>query len=70
MIDAYRAREGGDPGVQLALVGSMAHDDPEGWDFYNQTVAYAGEDPDIYVLSNLNNVGSVEVNASRSLARR
>ena len=36
---------------------------PEGWDFYNQTVAYAGEDPDIFVLSNLNNVGSVEVNA-------
>ena len=25
------------PDVQLALVGSMAHDDPEGWDFYNQT---------------------------------
>jgi trehalose synthase len=41
----------------------MAHDDPEGWDFYNQTVAYAAGDPDIYILSNLNNVGSVEVNA-------
>src|SRR5258705_7958408 len=53
------------PGVQLALVGSMAHDDPEGWDYYNQTVAYAGGDPDIYILSNLNNVGSVEVNAFR-----
>src|SRR5207237_4914402 len=51
------------PEVQLALVGSMAHDDPEGWDFYNQTVSYAGGDPDIYILSNLNNVGSVEVNA-------
>ena len=49
--------------VQLALVGSMAHDDPEGWDFYNQTVASAGGDPDIFILSNLNNVGSVEVNA-------
>jgi trehalose synthase len=41
----------------------MAHDDPEGWDFYNQTVSYASGDPDIYILSNLNNVGSVEVNA-------
>ena len=51
------------PDVQLALVGSMAHDDPEGWDYYNQTVAYADGDPDIYILSNLNNVGSVEVNA-------
>src|SRR5205085_2092205 len=51
------------PEVQLALVGSMAHDDPEGWDYYNQTVAYAEGDPDVYILSNLNNVGSVEVNA-------
>jgi trehalose synthase len=63
VIDAYRLVKQVHPGVQLALVGSMAHDDPEGWDFYNQTVAYAGEDPDIFVLSNLNNVGSVEVNA-------
>jgi trehalose synthase len=63
VIDAYREVKKDFPAVQLALVGSMAHDDPEGWDFYNQTVSYAGGDPDIYILSNLNNVGSVEVNA-------
>jgi trehalose synthase len=63
VIDAYRGVKQEVPEVQLALVGSMAHDDPEGWDFYNQTVAYASGDPDIYILSNLNNVGSVEVNA-------
>src|SRR5437868_7576752 len=63
VIDAYRLVKERFPDVQLALVGSMAHDDPEGWDFYNQTVAYASGDPDIYILSNLNNVGSVEVNA-------
>ncbi len=63
VIDAYRAVKSELPEVQLALVGSMAHDDPEGWDFYNQTVAYAGGDPDVYVLSNLNNIGAVEVNA-------
>jgi trehalose synthase len=63
VIDAYRAVQAKRPEVQLALVGSMAHDDPEGWDFYNQTVAYADGDSDIYILSNLNNVGSVEVNA-------
>jgi len=44
-------------------VGSMAHDDPEGWDYYNRTVHAADGDPDIFILSNLNNVGSVEVNA-------
>jgi trehalose synthase len=63
VIDAYRIVKREWPDVQLALVGSMAHDDPEGWDFYNRTVEYAGGDPDIFILSNLNNVGSVEVNA-------
>src|SRR5438093_4026903 len=63
VIDAYREVKSEFPEVQLALVGSMAHDDPEGWDFYNQTVAYAEGDPDIYILSNLNNIGGVEVNA-------
>ncbi|MFN2470853.1 MAG: glycosyltransferase [Gaiellaceae bacterium] len=63
VIDAYRDVKRTHPDVQLALVGSMAHDDPEGWEFYNQTVTYAAGDPDIFILSNLNNVGSVEVNA-------
>jgi trehalose synthase len=63
VIDAYREVKKVFPEVQLALVGSMAHDDPEGWEYYNQTVGYADGDPDIYILSNLNNVGSVEVNA-------
>src|ERR1044072_5078483 len=63
VIDAYREVKATHADVQLALVGSMAHDDPEGWEFYNQTVTYAAGDPDIFILSNLNNVGSVEVNA-------
>ena len=63
VIDAYRAVKERHPDVQLALVGSMAHDDPEGWDYYNRTVAYAADDPDIFILSNMNNVGAVEVNA-------
>jgi trehalose synthase len=63
VIDAYRIVKAEYPEVQLALVGSMAHDDPEGWDYYNRTVTYAGGDPDVYILSNLNNIGSVEVNA-------
>ncbi len=63
VIDAYRLVKAEYPEVQLALVGSMAHDDPEGWDYYNRTVTYADGDPDVYILSNLNNIGSVEVNA-------
>ena len=63
VIDAYRAVKERFPDVQLALVGSMAHDDPEGWLLYNETVLYAGGDRDIYILSNLNSIGAVEVNA-------
>ena len=63
VIDAYRLVKERFPEIQLALVGSMAHDDPEGWDFYNQTVEHADGDPDVFILSNLNNVGAIEVNA-------
>ena len=63
VIEAWRIVREEHPGLQLALVGSMAHDDPEGWDYYNRTVEAAAGDPDVYILSNLNNVGSVEVNA-------
>jgi trehalose synthase len=66
VIDAYRIVKAQNPDVQLALVGSMATDDPEGWDYFNATVAHADGDPDIYILNNLNNVGAIEVNAFQS----
>jgi trehalose synthase len=69
VIDAYRIAKAERPDVQLALVGSMASDDPEGWDFYNSTLAHADGDPDIHILNNFNNVGSIEVNAFQSLAQ-
>jgi trehalose synthase len=68
VIDAYRAVKEKKPEVQLALVGSMATDDPEGWEFFNATMAYADSDPDIFILNNLNQVGSIEVNAFQSQA--
>jgi trehalose synthase len=66
VIDAYRIVKEQMSEVQLALVGSMATDDPEGWDFFNATVAHADGDPDIHILNNLNNVGAIEVNAFQS----
>jgi trehalose synthase len=66
VIDAYRLVKDEFPQVQLALVGSMASDDPEGWDYFNETVAHAAGDPDIHILNNFNNVGSIEVNAFQS----
>src|SRR3712207_360198 len=68
VIDAYRLVKEGCPEVQLALVGSMASDDPEGWDYFNATIAHADGDPDIHILNNFNNVGSIEVNAFQSHA--
>ena len=68
VIDAWRSVREEVPDVQLALVGSMATDDPEGWDFFNRTMAHADGDPDIKILSNLNNVGAIEVNAFQSQA--
>jgi len=63
VIDVYRAAKKEFPDVQLALVGSMAHDDPEGMEYYQRTQDYANGDPDIHLLSNLDGVGNVEVNA-------
>jgi trehalose synthase len=68
VIDAYRLVKEEVPEAQLALVGSMASDDPEGWDFYNATVAHADGDPDVHILNNFNNVGAIEVNAFQSQA--
>ena len=68
VIDAYRIVKDARPDVQLALVGSMASDDPEGWDFFNATIAHADGDPDIHILNNFNNVGAIEVNAFQSQA--
>ncbi len=68
VIDAYRLVKQEMPDVQLALIGSMATDDPEGWEFFNQTMAHAEGDPDVHILNNLNNVGAIEVNAFQSQA--
>jgi trehalose synthase len=63
VIDVYRAVKREVPDVQLALVGSMATDDPEGWRIYRDVLRHAGQDEDLVVLTNLDDVGSLEVNA-------
>ena len=69
VIDVYRMVKRDIPELQLVLVASMAYDDPEGWAWYERTVRRAGEDMDIKVLTNLNGVGNVEVNAFQRAAR-
>lgn len=68
VIDAYRMVKAQVPGVQLALVGSMASDDPEGWYYLDKTSRHAGEDPDIHILHNYHGVGNVEVGAFQTVS--
>jgi trehalose synthase len=63
VINAYRMVKVEIPDAQLLLAGSMATDDPEGWDYYERTVRKAGEDLDIHILHNFQGVGALEVNA-------
>ena len=68
VVDVYRIVKAKVAEAQLALVGAMASDDPEGWEYLERVIAYAGDDEDVFILSNLDNVGSVEINAFQSHA--
>ena len=68
VIDAYRIVKESVPEVQLALVGSMAADDPEGWHYLDRTTRHAGEDFDIHILHNFHGVGPLEVGAFQVLS--
>lgn len=63
VMAAYRLVRDEVPGLQLALVGSMALDDPEGWEIYRKIQEAAKNDLDIHVFTNLTGVSNVEVNA-------
>jgi trehalose synthase len=63
VIDAFREAKEEVPDAQLILVGSMAQDDPEAWHFLELAQEHSGDDPDIHILTNLQDVGPVVVNA-------
>lgn len=68
VVAAYRLLKEEIPDLQLALVGSMALDDPEGWEVYHQIKDAARKDPDIGIFMNLTGVSNVEVNAFQRLS--
>jgi trehalose synthase len=63
VVDAYRAARDAVPGLQLLMVGSMADDDPEGRHYLELTAAHADGDADVHLLTNLDGIGDLEVNA-------
>ena len=63
VIKVYQAVKKNVPGLQLALLGHLAMDDPQGWDMYNQVLMASRDDPDIYLFTNYTAASSIEVSA-------
>jgi len=68
VIRAYQLAKEEMPDVQLAMVGAMAGDDPQGWEILEKINAEAVKDPDLYVFTNMTGVGNMEVNVFQRTA--
>ncbi len=68
VVDAFRLARHEVEGLQLALVGSLAGDDPEGLRYLQLTDDHRDGDPDVHLLTNLDGVGDSEVNAIQRLS--
>jgi trehalose synthase len=68
VIEAFRIVRKDVPDAQLVLAGSMATDDPEGFHYWELTNEARAGDPDIHLLSNIQQVGAVQINAFQRAA--
>lgn len=68
VIEAFRIVREAFPTAQLLLAGSMATDDPEGFHYWELTDAARAGDKDIHLLSNIQQVGAVQINAFQRAA--
>ncbi len=68
VIDAFRIVRESVPGAQLLLAGSMATDDPEGFHVWEQVDEARHGDRDIHLLSNIQQIGNVQINAFQRAA--
>jgi trehalose synthase len=68
VIEAFRIVREEFPTAQLLLAGSMATDDPEGFHYWELTDAARAGDPDVHLLSNIQQVGAVQINAFQRAA--
>jgi len=68
VIEAFRIVRDNFPDAQLVLAGSMATDDPEGFQVWEQVEAERAGDRDIHLLSNIQQVGAVQINAFQRAA--
>ena len=63
VVEVYRMVKERIPGLQLAMLGHLAMDDPQGMDMYEQVMAAVRDDPDVYTFTNFTAASSIEVNA-------
>ena len=63
VIEVYRQVKKQVPGLQLAMLGHLAMDDPQGIQMFEETKNAANNDPDIHMFTNFTAVSSIEVNA-------
>jgi trehalose synthase len=68
VIEAYHRVKRRKPEVQLALLGVLAGDDPQGWSILESVRREAERDDDLYVFTNLIGAGNLEVNAFQRVA--
>ncbi|MGZ8733620.1 MAG: glycosyltransferase [Acidimicrobiia bacterium] len=68
VIEAFQIVREEVPDAQLLLAGSMATDDPEGFHVWEQVEEARGGDRDIHLLSNIQQVGNVQINAFQRAA--
>ncbi len=68
VVDAFLLVKGEVPDAQLVMIGSMALDDPEAWHIYHEIMDYAKQFDDIYIFTNFQGVGNIEVNSLQRLS--
>jgi trehalose synthase len=68
VIESWRIVREQYPNLQLVLAGSMATDDPEGFHYWELANEARAGDKDVHLLSNIQQVGSVQINAFQRAA--
>jgi len=68
VIAAFRIVREEFPTAQLVLAGSMATDDPEGFRYWELADTARAGDPGIHLVSNIQQVGAVQINAFQRAA--
>ncbi len=68
VVEVWRRVRETFPDLQLALVGSMATDDPEGWRIYEQIESETAGEPSCFLFTDQMGVAAHEVNAFQLVA--